>query len=60
VLERAVAADPTHAACWANLVVALLSSGRPAAAREAAARATAAGIRLDPGLTAAVAAGGAS
>lgn len=50
VLERALAAWPRHAVGWTNLVVAYAASGDPDRAREAARRASEAGVTLDPEL----------
>ena len=50
VLERALSAWPRHAACWTNLVVAYAAAGDRVRARDAAVRAQAAGVALDPAL----------
>jgi tetratricopeptide (TPR) repeat protein len=47
LLERAVAARPSHAACRTNLVVARMAAGDLAGARDAAAAAARAGVALD-------------
>jgi Flp pilus assembly protein TadD len=50
ILKRALETNPGNELCWRNLVVALATAGDGAGARETAASAARAGVRLDPGL----------